>query len=68
MYIPVLNVNSVDPDQMPCSAESDLGLHCLQMPHLWNARLKWVNIALLLSNILNLPKILNSLPATPYHT
>ena len=25
-------VNSVDPDQMPCSAASDLGLHCLQKP------------------------------------
>ena len=23
---------SVDPDQMPHSAASDLGLHCLQMP------------------------------------
>ena len=27
--IPVLNVNSVKPDQMPYSVESDLGLHCL---------------------------------------
>ena len=25
-------VNSVDPDQMPHSAASDLGLHCLQRP------------------------------------
>ena len=24
--------NSVDPDQMPHSAASDLGLHCLQRP------------------------------------
>ena len=24
--------NSVDPDQMPHSAVSDLGLHCLQRP------------------------------------
>ena len=24
--------NSVDPDQRPCSAASDLGLHCLLMP------------------------------------
>ena len=32
-----LNVNSVDPDQM-----SDLGLHCLPMSLLWDARLKWV--------------------------
>ena len=27
--IPVVNANSVDTDQMPCSAVSDLGLHCL---------------------------------------
>ena len=26
---PVVNANSVDPDQMPNSAASDLGLHCL---------------------------------------
>ena len=25
--------NSVDPDQMPYSAASDLGLHCLQRPN-----------------------------------
>ena len=24
--------NSVDPDQMPCSVASDLGLHCLLRP------------------------------------
>ena len=33
---PVFNANSVDPDQMPCSAMSDLGLHCLPV-------YKWVN-------------------------
>ena len=27
---------------MPRSADSDLGLHCLPMPLLWDARLKWV--------------------------
>ena len=32
--IPVLNANSVDPDQTPGSAASDLGLHCLPMSHL----------------------------------
>ena len=26
-----LNANSVDPDQMPQNAASDLGLYCLQM-------------------------------------
>ena len=27
--IPVLNVNCINPDQIPYSAVSDLGLHCL---------------------------------------
>ena len=36
--IPVLNANSVYPDQTPRSAASDLGLHCLAMSHLWDAR------------------------------
>ena len=34
--------NSVDPDQTPHSAASDLGLHCLPMSPLWDARHKWV--------------------------
>ena len=29
--------NSVDPDQTPRSAASDLGLHCLSMSLLWDA-------------------------------
>ena len=29
--------NSVDPDQTPCSAASDLGLHCLLRPVSINA-------------------------------
>ena len=37
--IPVFNANSVDPDQMLCSAVSDLGLHCLPMSPLWDTRL-----------------------------
>ena len=37
--IPVLYANSADPDQMPHSAASDLGLHCLPMSLLWDARL-----------------------------
>ena len=37
------NANSVDPDQTPRSAASDLGLRCLPMSFLWDARLKWVN-------------------------
>ena len=38
-----LNANSVDPDQTPRSAASDLGLHCLPMSYLWDAKHKWVN-------------------------
>ena len=29
--IPVLNANSIDPDQAPRSVASDLGLYCLPM-------------------------------------
>ena len=43
MVIAKANANSVDPDQTPCSASSDLGLRCLPMSLLWNARHKWVN-------------------------
>ena len=38
----LFNPNNVDPDQMPRSAASDLGLHCLSMSLLWDARCKWV--------------------------
>ena len=38
----VLNANSVDPDQMPHYAASDLGLHFLPVSRIWDARLKWV--------------------------
>ena len=34
IYIPVLNANSVDPDQTPHSVASDLGLQCMPMSHL----------------------------------
>ena len=37
-----LFVNSIDPDQMPCSAASDLGLHCLPVTHLGISSLQWV--------------------------
>ena len=36
--------NSVDPDQTPRSAASELGLRCLQMTLLWDARLYWVKL------------------------
>ena len=35
--IPVSTANSVDPDQTPRSAASDLGLHCLPISLLWEA-------------------------------
>ena len=41
--MPVINGNSVDPGQTTRSAASDLGLHCLSMSHLRDARYKWVN-------------------------
>ena len=41
--IPVFNANSADPDQMSHSAASDLGLHCLPMSLLWDARHKGLN-------------------------
>ena len=37
-----LFANSKDPDQMPCSAVSDLGLHCLPATLLGDSRLQWV--------------------------
>ena len=36
--MPVVNANSVDPDQMSHSAAFDLGLHCLPVSLLWDAR------------------------------
>ena len=41
--IPVFNANSLDPDQTPRFAASDLGLHCLSMSLLWDARHKLIN-------------------------
>ena len=36
--IPILNANSVDPDQTPLPVASDLGLHYLQIFILWDSR------------------------------
>ena len=36
--IPILNANSVNSDQTPRSAASDLGLHCFLMSLFWDAR------------------------------
>ena len=42
--MPVFNANSVDPEKTPRrSLASDLGLHCLRVSHLWDARHNWVN-------------------------
>ena len=38
-----LFAKSGDPDQMPHSAASDLGLHCLPITLLQVSRLQWVN-------------------------
>ena len=43
--IPVFNANSADPDQMPHSVESDLGLHCLPFTLVGVASLKWVKVS-----------------------
>ena len=40
-----LFANTGDPDQMPHSAVSDLGLHCLPNTLLGVSRLKWVKLA-----------------------
>ena len=42
--ISVLNANSVDPDQTPRSAASDLGLHCLPMSIFWDAGHKRIKL------------------------
>ena len=35
--------NSVEPDQTPRSAASDLIIHCFRVPHEKSARLIWIN-------------------------
>ena len=40
--MPVLNANSVDPDQTSRSVASDQGLHCLLVSLLWDTRHKWI--------------------------
>ena len=37
-----LFANSGDPDQIPCNAASDLGLHCLPFTLLGVSRIQWV--------------------------
>ena len=52
MEIPVFNANGVDPDHTPQNAASDLGLQCLPMSLLWDARHILVD-ALFLSKLLS---------------
>ena len=40
--IPVSNANSIDADQIPHSAVSDLGPHCLPVTLFGVSRLEWV--------------------------
>ena len=58
-----LFANSGDTNQMPHSAASDLGLHCLPISLLRVSRLQWVNMSsdiwtLLLSGAMQLPIVL----------
>ena len=54
-----LFANSGDPDQMPCSAASDLGLHCLPSTLLRVSRQQWVRHADTLTPYHTCPKNLN---------
>ena len=49
MEIPVSNADIVDPDQMMCSATSDLGLQCFPVAHLGVPLLKWVTVFYLIT-------------------
>ena len=44
--IPKFKANSVDPDQTPRCAASDLSLHCLPVSFLCDARHEWVSLEL----------------------
>ena len=50
-----LFANSGDPDQMPHSVASDLGLHCLPITLLQVSQLQWINTLIITaaSNSLN---------------
>ena len=45
-----IKANSVDPDQGPRSAASDLHLHCLPVTLFGVSRLNWVNVLMEQSN------------------
>ena len=44
MEIPVFNANSVDPDQTPRFAASDLGMRCWSITLMGVSRLKYVRV------------------------
>ena len=52
-----LFANSRDPDQMPHSVVSDLGLHCWPVTFLGISGLQWVNILVVLFGITSLKVI-----------
>ena len=52
-FIEIPMKNNVDPDQTPCSAASDLGLHCLPMSQKWDARFIWVNSVFFFINVMS---------------
>ena len=47
--IPVLTAYSVDPDQTPHFAASDLGLYYLPMSFLWDVRHTWIKARIVFS-------------------
>ena len=48
-----LYANSGDPDQMPLSVASDLGLHCLPITLLGVSRLQWVKAIVISGKVTN---------------
>ena len=60
-----LFANSEDSDQTPCSAASDLALHCLPVTLLRVSRLQWVKPGMSLLQALDLPAASRSGPLLP---
>ena len=52
------NANSLDPEQMLSSTASVLGLHCLQMSLLWDARHKGISVNIILRLAFQISKYL----------
>ena len=64
-FIIFLWAKSVDPDQTPRSAASDLGLHCLPMSQKWDARRIWVK-AFVLFSLSNVHPVVSLKQNVPY--